>query len=154
MTNIVTPEVPAEALAKPVNMRVRRTKRVRKVKVKLRDTTSIDVRTCAGRNLVAWRNSLLKALGGREHISPQREALIESATTTRALLVHLDRYLLERPHLAGRKSLFTVLDRRQNLADSLLRTLTALGLERIEVPDPGFTPTVVKPYGYVEDRTA
>jgi hypothetical protein len=103
-----------------------------KARVKVRGLHAIDVRTVAGRALVRWRREMIADLGGEGAVSAAQTGLIEQACRTRLMLDDLDAWLLEQPSLVvkRRRAVLPVLRDRQQLAESLLRTLLALGLER------------------------
>jgi hypothetical protein len=109
-----------------------------KVRVKVRGLAAIDMRTSAAQALIAWRNELLRDLGGEESISAQRMALVELSVRTRLFLDHLDSYLLSQSSLINkrRKGIVPVLRERQQLADGLARLLGQLGLNRVPKPIP------------------
>jgi hypothetical protein len=104
-----------------------------KVAVKVRGLSAIDGRTAAAQSLFAWKEELLRDLGGEESISAQRMALIEMATRARLFLDHLDAFLLSQSSLINRRSkrMIPALRERQQLADGLARLLGQLGLERV-----------------------
>lgn len=82
----------------------------------------------------AWQDELIEALGGRDHISPQRMALVEMATREYLMLNSIDRFILSMPSYVNKtkRSLFPILHERTRLADSLAKRLQLLGLERKE----------------------
>lgn len=93
---------------------------------------AIDRRTQVGKALVEWRGGLIQDLGGNDTLSTQQYALVDVAVKTKLLLDSADGWLLSQPSLVnGRKRcLFPVVLQRQQLADSLVRILEKLGLER------------------------
>ena len=109
---------------------------VLKVALKVRGLSAIDMRTAAAQSLVAWRNELLRDLGGEEAISAQRLALVDMVVRTRLYIDHVDAFLMEQRSLVNkrRKSILPVLRERQGLVDSLARLLSQLGLERQAKP--------------------
>ncbi len=80
--------------------------------------------------LKACKADLIADLGGV--VSVQEVAVIDLATRTRLMLESVDRWLLQQPSLVNksRRQLFPVVLQRQQLADSLARYMTTLGLER------------------------
>src|SRR5712691_1295177 len=92
-------------------------------RVKVAGLTRIDKRTLAARGLIAWKEELLRDLGGTESISSQRLVLVEMALRTRLFVDHVDSWLLSQDCLVNkrRKSLVPVLRERQALVDSLSR---------------------------------
>lgn len=109
---------------------------VLKVAVKVRGLSAIDKRTAAGQALIAWRQELLRDLGGEDSVSAQRRALVDMAVRTRLYVDHLDAFLMEQRSLVNRrkKAILPVLRERQSLVDSLARLLGQLGLERVAKP--------------------
>jgi hypothetical protein len=93
---------------------------------------AIDRRTRLGRALGRWRSDLIEDLGGRDALSTQQLAIVELAVTTKLLLDSVDAFLLNQPSLvnARKRALLPVVRERSQLADSLARYLTTLGLER------------------------
>lgn len=106
-----------------------------KARVTVRGMASVDMRSAAAQALFAWRGELLNALGGPEHVSPQKAALIETCVRTRLYIDHVDAFLLAQNSLVNRKrkSVLPILRERTQLCDSLTRTLTTLGLDRVEI---------------------
>src|SRR5262249_16417632 len=82
--------------------------------------------------LKAWRDGMLAELGGADAVSAQERAIVELATKTYLMVESIDRFLLEQPSLVNksRRQLFPVVLQRQQLADSLARYMTMLGLKR------------------------
>ncbi len=107
-----------------------------KARIVVRGFGAIDRRSAAGRSLIAWRRALVADLGGDKAVTAQELALVDIAVRTRLLLDHLDCWLLEQRSLVNgrRRDVVPVLRERQSIAESLLRTLTALGLERRHAP--------------------
>ena len=107
-----------------------------KVAVKVRGLSGIDKRSVAARELLRWKDQLVVDLGGNESLSAAKAGLIDVVARTKVLLDACDAWLLEQPSIVNRKrkSLVAVATQRQVLADSLLRTLQALGLERVARP--------------------
>jgi len=115
------------------------------VRVKLRGFKAIDRRMVAARRALAWRRELLEDLGGEAAVSAAQLALVEVATRTRLYLDHCDAVLLARESLVVRgRRLLPLVEQRQKLADGLLRTLLALGLERRKPPVPSLTEWVAR----------
>jgi phytoene/squalene synthetase len=102
-------------------------------RIKLKGLGVIDRRTAAARELLQWRAQLLTDLGGEDSISAQRRALVETAARTKAIIDHVDAFLLSLGSLVNKRkrSLYPVVAQRQSLCDSLSRLLGQLGLERI-----------------------
>jgi hypothetical protein len=91
----------------------------------------IDRRTTLGKALAEWRQELIQDLGGPESVSTQARAIVELAVKTKLLLDSVDAWLLTQPSLINKRAraLLPVVRERQQLADSLARYLTLLGLE-------------------------
>jgi hypothetical protein len=106
--------------------------------VKLRGLEGIDKRTSAARALLQWRARLLADLGGAEAISAQRVVLVDVACRTKAMLDHVDEWLLARDSIINKRArtLLPIVRERQALADSLARVLGQLGIERVAAPAP------------------
>jgi len=85
-----------------------------------------------GAALRDWRDAIITDLGGEDAISAQERAIVELATKTYLMVESIDRFLLEQPSLVNksRRQLFPVVLQRQQLADSLARYMTMLGLKR------------------------
>ena len=100
--------------------------------VNARGLSGIDRRLSASRAVMAWRADLLNDLGGEDNCSTQQKTIVELASRSVLFLNHIDAFLLETPSLINRKAkkILPILLQRQTLCDSLLRQLTALGLQR------------------------
>ena len=100
--------------------------------VKTLGSRAIDRRTSLGRSLDAWRNELIADLGGESEVSTARRALVDLAVRSKLLLDSLDAWLLEQPSLvnARKRSVLPALLSRNQLSDSLAKTLGQIGLER------------------------
>jgi len=85
-----------------------------------------------GQALREWRDAIISDLGGPDAVSAQERAIVELATKTYLMVESIDRFLLEQPSLVNksRRQLFPVVLQRQQLADSLARYMTQLGLKR------------------------
>jgi hypothetical protein len=96
------------------------------------DADWLDKLGPVGEALRAWRSEIISCLGGEEHISAQQRAVVEVATKTYLLLESVDRWLLQQPSLVNKTKhqLFAIVLQRQTLADSLIRSLSVLGLQR------------------------
>ena len=125
--------------------------------VSARGLRAIDGRSVAFRAVKVWRNEIVAALGGEENISAQRKTLLEIAACTRLYLNHVDSYLLELSTLINRrkKSLIPIVEQRQRLADSLMRQLQVLGLDRVaaEATLPAEWITKVRPYDHEHEAS-
>jgi len=106
--------------------------------VKLKGLEGIDKRTSAARALLQWRARLVADLGGEKAISAQRAVLVDVAVRTKAMLDHIDEWLLSRDSIINKRSraLLPIVRERQTIADSLVRVLGQLGLDRSEASAP------------------
>jgi hypothetical protein len=104
-----------------------------KARVALRGFAAVDMRTVAAREMLAFRDELVAALGGDIQLSPQRRKLVDLAARASLYLDHLDAWLAEQQTLINRRSrsVLPVLLQRQTLADHLARLLDKLGLDRV-----------------------
>lgn len=95
----------------------------------------------AAQTLLAWKDELLRDLGGKESVSAQKRALVDAAVRTKLYVDHLDAFLMEQPSLVlkRKRAVLPVLRERQQLVDSLSRLLGQLGLERVPKQIPSLT---------------
>lgn len=95
-------------------------------------TRALDRRTRVSKALDQWRDQLVSDLGGSEQISTQQRAIINVAVKTKLLLDSIDAWLLQQPSLINlrKRAVHPVVLQRQQLADSLIRAMVQLGLER------------------------
>lgn len=93
---------------------------------------ALDRRTRVSKALDHWRDQLISDLGGPEQISTQQRAIINVAVKTKLLLDSVDAWLLQQPSLINlrKRAVHPVVLQRQQLADSLIRAMVQLGLER------------------------
>ena len=103
-----------------------------KTRVKLRGLAAIDMRTVAAREMLAFRDELIAALGGDTEVSPQQRKLVDLAARASLYLDHLDAWLAGQQTLVNRRSrsVLPVLLQRQSIAEHLARLLDRLGLDR------------------------
>jgi hypothetical protein len=103
-----------------------------KTRVKLRGLAAIDMRTVAAREMVAFRDELIAALGGDTVVTPQQRKLVDLAARASLYLDHLDAWLAGQQTLINRRSrsVLPVLLQRQSIAEHLARLLDRLGLDR------------------------
>ena len=125
-----------------------------KTRVALRGLTAIDMQTVAAREMLAYRDDLLAALGGSADLSPQRRKLVDLAARASLYLDHLDGWLTEQPTLINRRSrsVLPVLLQRQTLADHLARLLDRLGLDRVPTKIEALDRYVAEKYGDVREQ--
>lgn len=92
----------------------------------------IDRRTSLGKALERWRNDLIADLGGAGFISTQQYGVIDLAVRTKLMLDSIDAWVLTQPSLINirKKAILPVVRERTQLADSLAKYLSMLGLER------------------------
>ena len=97
---------------------------------------TLDGRTSVGRALATWRAQLESDLGGHDALSAQQQSMIDVAMRTKLMLDSIDAWLLSQPSLINKRkrTLLPVVRERTQLADSLARHLSALGLERRAKP--------------------
>ena len=107
-----------------------------KGKIQLKGLAAIDRRTGAARELLRWRSELVAALGGAEIASPQKLALVEQATRAKAIIDHVDAYLLEQESLINKRSrrIMPIVLERTRLSEHFAKLLSQLGLERAAKP--------------------
>jgi hypothetical protein len=92
---------------------------------------ALDRRTRLSKALDQWRDQPISDLGGVEQISTQQRAIINVAVKTELLLDSVDAWLLQQPLINLRKrAVHPAILQRQQLADSLIRAMVQLGLER------------------------
>lgn len=122
-----------------------------KGKIQLKGLHAVDGRTAAAKHLVAWRDELVAALG---EPSPQKLALVELAVRARALLDHVDAFLLEQPSLINRraKKLVPLVTQRTQLAEHLAKLLAQVGLERVPKPLPSLQEYLAEKYPEGEEH--
>lgn len=82
--------------------------------------------------LKAWRDEIAEALGGIEGLTPQQRIVLDTACKSYLILSTIDDWILRQasPIKKRSRSLLPVVRERQQIADSLLRQLNTLGLER------------------------
>jgi len=104
-------------------------------KIQLRGLTSIDRRTATAKHLLVWKEELTAALGDP---SPQQLALVELAVRAKAILDHVDAYILEQPTLINKRArrILPIVEQRTRIADHLAKLLAQLGLARVPKPVP------------------
>jgi hypothetical protein len=124
-----------------------------KGKIMIRGLAVIDKRTSAARHLVTWRDELIASLGGAENISPQRAALVELAVRARAIVDHVDAFVLEMPTLIDvrKKKLRPLVEQRARLADHLAKLLEQIGLDRVEKRVPSLQEVIAEMDKEAED---
>ena len=72
-------------------------------RIKLGGLQAIDKRTLAARSLLGWRQELVNALGGEESVTPQEMALVDAVSRTKAIIEHIDAFILSQPSIVNRK---------------------------------------------------
>ena len=102
-------------------------------RVTARGMQAVDRRSVAYRAMKEWRDKVLVALGGEEQVSPQRLTVLEMACRTKLYVDHADSFLFSQRMLINRrrKSYIALVEQRQRLADSLVKQLQTLGLDRV-----------------------
>src|SRR5262252_6891529 len=152
------PSRSAKTVMKPARPYSRHGLNAIKARVRLRGLGAIDMRTVAAREMLAFRDELVAALGGDPELSPQQRKLIDLAARASLYLDHLDAWLTEQKTLINRRSrsVLPVLLQRQTLAEHLARLLDKLGLDRVSpkvgppsavvlIPDNGRDPLLSAP---------
>ena len=93
---------------------------------------AIDGRSSVGVALRKWKADLIRDLGGKDSISTQQETLIELAARSKIMLDSVDAWILGQPSLINyrKKTILSVVQQRQSIADGLTRIMKDLGLER------------------------
>src|SRR5262249_41742150 len=88
--------------------------------------------TPIGRELRAWRDSLIADLGGLDVLSTQQLALVEEVFVQRYLVSSLNGYVLSLPSLVNKtkRGAFTIMRDRATEVGLLRDLLRDLGLER------------------------
>src|SRR5215510_1838284 len=119
------PSRSAKTVVKPARPYSRHGLNAVKARVRLRGLAAIDVRTVAAREMLAFRDELVAALGGDTGLSPQRRKLVDLAARASLYLDHLDAWLAGQQTLVSRRSrsVLPVLLQRQSIADHLARLL-------------------------------
>jgi hypothetical protein len=89
-------------------------------------------RTALGRELRAWRDSLVTDLGGPDAVSTQQVALVEKAVTQKLICDSLDAYVLQMGSLVDKRhrTLWPIVRERTAQVNLLRDLLRDLGLER------------------------
>ena len=127
---------PTESSQKPNPRNTQHGLTLMKRALKEHGTRAIDRRTSLGKALDRWRDELVSDLGGPQAVSTQQRAVINVAVKTKLLLDSIDAWLLQQPSLINvrKRSVHPVVLQRAQLADSLIRAMTQLGLERRAKP--------------------
>src|SRR5262249_3890756 len=88
--------------------------------------------TTLGRELRAWRDSLISDLGGPDVVSTQQRAIIEKAVTQKLIVDSIDAYVLTMESLVNKRhrTLWPVVKERAAQVALLQSLLRDLGLER------------------------
>ena len=122
----------AEPSQKPNPRNLRHGLSLMKRALKAGGARALDRRTRVSKALDHWRDQLISDLGGAEQISTQQRAIINVAVKTKLLLDSVDAWLLQQPSLINlrKRAVHPAILQRQQLADSLIRAMVQLGLER------------------------
>jgi hypothetical protein len=109
---------------------------------------AIDQRTTVAKVLAQWRVDLVNDLGGPGSVSKQQIVIVDLAVKTHLILESLDNWLLQQNRLINTrsKSVFPVVRERQQLADSLARYMTMLGLEKRKKALPALNEYIAEKY--------
>lgn len=122
----------SESSQKPNPRNLRHGLSLMKRALKVHGARALDRRTRVSKALDQWRDQLISDLGGAEQISTQQRAIINVAVKTKLLLDSVDAWLLQQPSLINlrKRAVHPAILQRQQLADSLIRAMVQLGLER------------------------
>ncbi len=107
-----------------------------KAAIRKHGSRALDRRTSLSKSLDRWRDELVSDLGGTEQVSTQQRAIINVAVKTKLLLDSIDAWLLQQPSLINhrKRSVHPAVTQRTQLADSLIKSLSLLGLEKKSRP--------------------
>jgi len=107
-------------------------------KVRLPITDKLDKRSPVARALMEWVSDVADTLGGNDYLTPQRRMILEILAKEKLFLNCLDTWLMEQRSLINfkKRSVLPVLTQRQTIADSMVRHLQVLGLDRTAKPIP------------------
>ena len=97
----------------------------------------IDGRSRLAHALDEFRDEIIRDLGGEEAVSRQQRVVIDLVVRTHLMVQSLDNYLLNLGSLVNRRkrALWPVVRERAQLADSLARYMSILGLEKRKPPE-------------------
>ena len=95
-------------------------------------SSGIDKRTALGKALNAWRSELVADLGGTDALSAMQHSVLDTLIKTKVILDSVDGYILRQGWIANmrKRAVWPIVRERQAIADSLVRQLQILGLER------------------------
>jgi hypothetical protein len=101
-------------------------------RIKLKGFAAIDMRSIGGRETLNFRNNVAAALGGIEHLSPQKLKLLDLASRASLMLDHIDEWILTQDTLIDNqtRTILPIVRERQVIASHLMHLLDKLGLER------------------------
>jgi len=124
--------------------------------VKTLGKRAIDQRTTVAKVLAQWRVDLVNDLGGPGSVSKQQAVIVDLAVKTYLILESLDNWLLQQKRLINtrNKSVYPVVRERQQLADSLARYMTQLGLEKRKKPLPALKEYIAEKYPEAKTKCA
>jgi hypothetical protein len=116
------------------------------------DTVSSDSLSpleVAGRE---WRQAVISDHGGSQALTTTKLALVNATLGSWLLLSTIDSYLFELAGTTGvvnrrARAVFAVVEQRARLADSFVRQLQALGLDRVSAPPMDLTTYIQEKYG-------
>jgi len=104
-------------------------------KIQLIGWKAVDLNSPGAVAVKEWRTDLLAALGGEEHLTPQKVALVNAASLTMLVISRLDDLLLVSTGPLVDSKTFELLPfilQREALVDGLSRRLKMLGIERVK----------------------
>ena len=102
-------------------------------KIQLIGWKAVDANSPGAVAVKEWRDDLMHALGGEEHLTPQKKALVNGAALTMLIIARLDDLILVSSGPLVDVNTLTVAEfvmQRETLLDGLSRRLKLLGLER------------------------
>ena len=101
--------------------------------IRVHGKRSIDRRTRAGKHHAHLRDTLLDALGGVKHVSPQKRVLLDELILTKLMLDSVNVWIVAQDSLINKrnKSIINVVKDRNALVTTLRTLLADLGLERV-----------------------
>jgi hypothetical protein len=103
-----------------------------KALVKRVTVLALDRRTALGKAVQLWRTALLRDISGGMPVSAQRTAIVDIAVRSKLIIDSIDHWLLSQRSIVDkrRRTLIAALKERQQLVDSFVRCLQAVGLEQ------------------------
>ncbi len=93
----------------------------------------LDKRSRFARVLEEWRSGVIESRGGVDAFTPQMHTILDAIITDMILLAQLDTYLRTLPSIVNhrKRAVLPVVEQRMRIADSLIKHLQAIGLDRV-----------------------